>query len=274
VSAFISRLERLGAIPSTQPVVRAWLDAGVPEVAVATADEQTAGRGRLDRTWLAPAGAALLVSAGFRPIFLEPRHGWRVAATCALAMLDAAEETAGLRDGTLWLKWPNDIVADADDGQVLKVAGVLGESSQEPMADRLSLAIIGIGVNADWPAEFFPSPLAGTMTSLRELAGGRPIDRDALLEAWLSRLEPRYEALREGRFDAGAWSSRQRTTGAQVEATLEPGTVTGVGVGVDPDSGALLLESVDGSTIAVATGEVIRCRVVSVDATNETDAPD
>src|SRR6478735_7605326 len=199
MSAFISRLERFGSIPSTQPIVREWLESGLPEVAVATADEQTAGRGRLDRTWLAPPGAALLVSAGFRPTFLEPRHAWRVAATCALAMLDAAEEAAGLRGGTLWLKWPNDIVADAEDGTLRKVAGVLGESSHDPNTDLMAIAVIGIGLNADWPAEFFPLPFADTMTSLRELAGGRPIDRDAILDAWLSRLEPRYEALHQGR---------------------------------------------------------------------------
>jgi BirA family biotin operon repressor/biotin-[acetyl-CoA-carboxylase] ligase len=262
VDAFVSRLERFGSIPSTQPVVREWLDSGVPEVAVATADEQTAGRGRLDRTWLAPPGAALLVSAGFRPVFLEPRHAWRVAATCALAMLDGAEEAAGLRDGTLWLKWPNDIVADAEHGTIRKVAGVLGESSHDPAAGRLATAVIGIGMNADWPAELFPAAFAESMTSLRELAGGRPIDRDAVLDAWLARLEPRYEALRQGRFDAGAWSSRQRTTGAAVEITLDPGTITGVGTGVDPDTGALLLEQPDGSPITVATGEVVRCRLV------------
>src|SRR3954467_14578721 len=137
MSEFISRLERFGSIPSTQPVVRDWLESGGPQGAVAAAREQTAGRGRFDRTWLAPPGAALLVSAGFRPAFLEPRHAWRVAGTWALAVLGAAEEACGLRDGTLWLKWPNDIVADADDGTLRKVAGVLGESSHDPAADRV-----------------------------------------------------------------------------------------------------------------------------------------
>ncbi len=184
-------------------------------------------------------------------------------------MLDAAEETSGLRDGTLWLKWPNDIVADAEDGRVLKVAGVLGESAHDTARDRVATAIIGIGINADWPAELFPLAFADSMTSLRELSGGRPVDRDALLEAWLSRLEPRYEALRQGRFDGGAWSSRQRTTGAAVEVTLEPGTVTGIGSGVDPDSGALLLESSDGSPIVIATGEVLRCHVVGANSVDD-----
>jgi BirA family transcriptional regulator, biotin operon repressor / biotin---[acetyl-CoA-carboxylase] ligase len=261
VSRFVSRLERLDSVPSTQPVVRRWLDMGEREVAVATADEQTAGRGRLERGWIAPPGAALLVSAGFRPVFLEPRHAWRLAATASLAMLDAAEEVAGLRDRTLWLKWPNDIVADAEDGGVRKVAGVLGENQLDPRDDHLATAVIGIGVNADWPAELFPAPIRDGMTSLRECAGGRPIDREALLDAWLARLEPRYEALRQGRFDAGAWSSRQRTTGAWVELVLAGETVEGSGAGVDPESGALLVDGSDGSTRAVTSGEVVRCRI-------------
>ena len=105
--------------------------------------------------------------------------------------------------------------------QLRKVAGVLGEASLDD--DRVGSAVVGIGVNGDWPLEHFPADLAPSMTSLRELSGGRPIDRDTLLDAWLDRLEPRYEALRLGRFDAGGWSSRQRTTGHTVEVDGQRG---------------------------------------------------
>lgn len=259
---FVSRLERFATVPSTQPIVRGWLEAGEPEVAVAVADEQTAGRGRLGRAWTAPVGAALLVSAGFRPVGLPARHAWRLAATVSLAMLDAAEDVAGLRDGTLGLKWPNDIVADGPDGLLRKVAGVLGEASLDD--DRVGTAVVGIGVNADWPLELFPADLAPSMTSLRELSGGRPIDRDALLDAWLDRLEPRYEALRAGRFDAGAWSTRQRTTGHTVEVDGAEGRLTAEAIGVDPDTGALLVAGSGGSARAIDTGDVTRCRVVAL----------
>jgi BirA family biotin operon repressor/biotin-[acetyl-CoA-carboxylase] ligase len=259
---FVARLERFESVPTTQPIVREWLEAGVPEVAVAVADEQTAGRGRLGRTWTAPVGAALLASAGFRPVGLAARHAWRLAATASLAMLDAAEDVAGLRDDTLGLKWPNDIVADGPDGLLRKVAGVLGETSLED--DRVATAVVGIGVNADWPLELFPADLAPSMTSLRELSGGRPIDRDALLEAWLVRLEPRYEALRMGRFDAGGWSARQRTTGHMVELDVPEGRHTAQAVGVDPDTGALLVEADGGGRRSIETGDVTRCRVVAL----------
>ena len=257
---FPQRLERFRAVDSTQRVVREWLDAGEPEVVVAVADYQTAGRGRQGRDWMAAPGAALLASVGLRPADLGATHAWRLPAIVALAMRDAAEEVAGLADGTLWLKWPNDIVADAHDGGLRKVAGVIGESVAE--ADRVESAVIGIGINTDWQMRDFPWAIAPTMTSLRELAGKRPIDNDQLLEAFLGRLEPRYEALRSGSFDAGGWSQAQRTTGRTLVVDVGGETVTGQGMGVDPESGALLIQSDLGQRLAVDSGEVIRCRVL------------
>jgi BirA family transcriptional regulator, biotin operon repressor / biotin---[acetyl-CoA-carboxylase] ligase len=259
---FVARLERFGSVLSTQPIVRGWLEMGTPEVAVAVADEQTAGRGRLGRAWTAPRGTALLVSAGFRPIDLSAGHAWRLAATASLSMLDAAEHVAGLRDDTLGLKWPNDVVADGDDGLLRKVAGVLGEAVLDE--DRVVTAVVGIGMNADWPLELFPADLAPSMTSLRELSGGRPIDRDALLDAWLERLEPRYEALRMGIFDAGGWSSRQRTTGHTVEVDGPDGRRTAEALGVDPETGALLVVGPDAHPTPIDSGDVTRCRVVTL----------
>jgi len=256
---FPARLERFAAVDSTQTVVRRWLDAGAPEVAVAVADVQTGGRGRLDRSWTAPTGAALLVSVGFRPTGLVGRHAWRLGAIVSLAMLDAAEEVAGLREGRLHLKWPNDVVALGDLGELRKVAGVLGESIVG-VDGAVESAVVGIGVNADWAETDFPVELAPSMTSLREVSGGRPIDREALLDAFLARIEPRYEALRAGRFDAGAWSTRQVTTGRQVEVLVGPAVVLGLASGVDPESGALRLD-IDGREVAVDSGDVTSCRV-------------
>lgn len=257
--AFLSRLERLATVDSTQRVVRDWLSDGVPEVAIAVADEQTAGRGRLDRSWVAPPGAALLLSAGFRPHDLAAGHGWRLAAVVSLAMLDAAEEAAGLPDGRLALKWPNDIVAAGDD-EPRKVAGVLGEAAMG--ADGLvATAVVGIGIDADWRRADFPPELASSMTSLRELGGDRPIDREQLLDAFLQRLEPRYEALRRGRFDVGGWSARQVTTGHQVEVVSGGSRLVGRASGVDPEQGSLRLV-IDGREQSVDAGDVVRCRLI------------
>ena len=307
---FPARLERFAEVDSTQRIVAAWLAAGTPEVAVAVADVQTAGRGRHGRHWEAPTGAALLCSCGFRPAWLAPRHAWRLGATVALAMLDAAEETAGLRDETLGLKWPNDlvVVVPAQDGSaesaaavelaaaepaaiagpvsvataargapaaggaaqasggtapptrgdaLLKLGGVLGETSGT--GERIATAVIGVGVDVHWAARDFPPAFAASMTSLSEVAR-RPVDREQLLDAFLARLEPRYEALRAGRFDAAGWSARQRTTDRVVGVALGDRSLEGLALGVDPDSGALLVE-VDGVERSIDTGEVVRCRL-------------
>jgi BirA family biotin operon repressor/biotin-[acetyl-CoA-carboxylase] ligase len=257
---FPAKIERFRAVDSTQRVVREWLAAGEPEVAVAVAAYQTAGRGRNDREWVSPPGAALLTSIGFRPHNLAARYAWRLAAVVSIAMRDAAEAVAGLPDGTLWLKWPNDIVADASDGGIRKVAGVLGETSAS--GDNVESAIVGIGINTDWKMTDFPWAIARAMTSLRELAGKRPIDNDQLLEAFLDRLEPRYEALMANTFDAGGWSAAQRTTGRTVVVQVGDDTVTGKGTGVDPESGALLVRPEIGQQVSIDSGEVIRCRVL------------
>ena len=254
-------MDRLGEVDSTQAVVHGWLAAGVREVAVAVADVQTAGRGRLDRSWSAPSGTALLLSAGFRPTGLAATHAWRLAATVALSMLEAGEAAAGRSERVLWLKWPNDLVALGPDGRPLKLAGVLGETVFGPSGSVVK-AVVGIGVNADWAAADFPPELAPSMTSLREVSGGRRVDRDALLEGFLARLEPRYVALREGRFDVGGWSSRQLTTGRRVEVVAGAERLAGIALGVAPESGALRLELPGGAVREVDSGEVTRCRVV------------
>ncbi len=259
-ATFPARLERLDEVDSTQRVVREWLDRGQPEVAIAVARHQTGGRGRQDREWQAPPGAGLLLSAGFRPAHLDLHHAWRLAATVALAMRDAAEEAAGLPDATIWLKWPNDLVVDGPQGGLLKLAGVLGESVSRDGA--VQSAVVGIGINSDWPAADFPPALAAAMASLRHLSGGRPIDNEQLLDAFLARLEPRYEALLAGRFDVGGWSTVQRTTGRRVAVNLGDGEVEGVALGVDPESGGLLVETGGGEVRVVGSGEVTRCRLV------------
>ena len=173
MTPFLARHERFERIGSTNDVVREWLATGTPEVCLAVADEQTAGRGREGRRWLAPPGAALLASLGFRPAWLEPADAWRLAATASVAMAEAAEHVAGLPAGTIRLKWPNDLVL-ATGGAVRKVAGVLGET--DGLGTRDPRAVIGIGVNTDWAAADFPPDLAASMTSLREAGGGRPVD--------------------------------------------------------------------------------------------------
>ena len=279
-SPAFSRVERYDRIGSTNDVVRDWLAAGVAEICVAVAGEQTAGRGRKGRTWTAPPGAALLCSLGFRPTWLEPDRAWRIAATVALAMSDAAEDVAGLPVGAVRLKWPNDLVIETGGPKALlvgelsaegaaarlaaplalrKLAGLLGES--QGLGSDDPRVVVGIGINGDWAAADFPPELAGAMTSLREASGGRPIDPETLLEAFLERVEMRIGALREGVFDVGGWIERQATTGRSV--TLDDGVEPVDALGVDATTGALVVAdpAAPGGERHVHAGEVTRVRL-------------
>ena len=258
---FLSRHERFAVVGSTNDVVRGWLAEGTPEVCLAVADEQTAGRGRNGRSWEAPVGAALLLSLGFRPDWLAPEQVWRLAASVSLAMAGAAEEVAGLRDRAITLKWPNDLYTAAGE-EPRKLAGVLGET--DGLGGPEPRVVIGIGVNADWPADAFPRGLAGTMTSLREASHGRPIDLATLLDAFVARLEVRIEALRGGRFDVADWTERQLTTGREVELEGPDGIRTRQrALGVDVGTGGLVVEDLEGvaGERIVHVGEIRRVRL-------------
>jgi BirA family biotin operon repressor/biotin-[acetyl-CoA-carboxylase] ligase len=262
---FLARQEWFPVVASTNDIVRGWLGEGDPEVCLAVADEQSAGRGRHGRDWVAPAGRALLLSLGFRPTWLQPGQVWRLAAIASLAMADAAEEVAGLRERTIRLKWPNDLVIEVD-GATRKLGGVLGETDGLGSADPR--AVVGIGVNAGWPAAEFPPELAAAMSSLLEASGGRPVDRAALLDAFLARLEPRTLALRDGRFDAAGWLDRQVTNGRLV-VLQRPGAPaeTVRAVGVDPGSGALLVEDAEipGRERPILSAEIRHVRLTGGD---------
>ena len=277
----VRRQERFGSVGSTNDVVRDWLAAGEPEICVAVANEQTAGRGRGGRTWSAPAGRGLLLSLGFRPTWLSPNRVWRLAATVSLAMADAAEEAAGLPVGSIRLKWPNDLVVAVDAAgrgldplevaaangvaTIRKLGGVLGETDGLGTDDPR--AVVGIGLNADWPAADFPPELLATMTSLRAAAGERPIDRFGLVDAFLARLEARVAALHGGDFDAAGWIDRQVTTGRRIDLLLPDGTTEiVVATGVDAVSGALRIADAaqPDEERSIVVGEIVHVRLAEV----------
>ena len=271
IAPWPARLERFESVGSTNDVVMGWLRDGAPEVCVAIAEEQSAGRGRQGRTWTAPPGAALLLSIGFRPTWLAPEHVWRLGAVTAMAMATAAEHVAGLPEGTIRLKWPNDLVVAAGlgngaggsrDHATHKLAGLLGETDGIGTADPK--AVIGIGVNVDWPRSAFPADLAPTMTSLSELAGGRSVGREALEAAFLAGLDVGIAKLRAGRFDGAVWQDRQLTNGLPVRLEWPDGSSeTVTAVNVDPGSGALLVRSIDGTgpIRPVLAGEIRHLRL-------------
>jgi len=159
--------------PSTQRM----LQADDPEGAVAVAEEQSEGRGRLGRSWHAPAGTSILVSILLRPAIDPPRLP-ELSLVAGGAVAEAIAETTGLDPA---IKFPNDVLLGGK-----KVAGILAESSE-------GRVVLGIGVNANQTAEQLPGDAAIEPTSLR-LATGREIDRLELLAAILLHVERAYDA--------------------------------------------------------------------------------
>jgi BirA family transcriptional regulator, biotin operon repressor / biotin---[acetyl-CoA-carboxylase] ligase len=168
--------EYVESTPSTQLL----LPPDAAEGALVVADEQTAGRGRLGRRWLAPAGTSLLCSLQLRPSVPDKRLP-ELTSVAARACVEAIATVTGLEPE---LKFPNDLLLGAR-----KVAGILAEA-------REGRVVLGIGINVNVPEAELPTELDRPATSLLAETG-REIDRTELLVELLERLEWRYDAWAE-----------------------------------------------------------------------------
>jgi BirA family biotin operon repressor/biotin-[acetyl-CoA-carboxylase] ligase len=210
------------------------------------ADTQSAGRGRLGRAWHSPPGENLYFSLVLRPQL----PAWTVPPLTLLVGAVAAEVLEAL-GAEPRLKWPNDLLLPTPGG-LRKAAGILTEMATE--RDRVRHVIVGVGLNVN--GESFPPELADRATSLR-LALGRPVDRGALLAAFLAAFEPAYDGFRaRGPAEATArWRPRADLPRA---CRFERGGVTIAGEAIDVDEeGALLVRDAAGEIHRVLSGEVL-----------------
>jgi len=229
---------------------------GEPEGVVLAAEEQTAGRGRMGRTWTSPPRAALTFSLLLNPAVPPARRGWLPLLT-GVAVAAAVTEVTGIRTG---LKWPNDVLA----GNVLagegKLAGILAEAAGDAV-------VVGIGLNVSTEPAELPRPLPGALpaTSLRA-AGAQAPDREELLLAILAGFERWYRPWRQASGDPDRSGLREEyvrwsaTIGRTIRAELPGGqALSGSAAGVDPD-GRLLVRVSSGAEVAVAAGDVVHLR--------------
>jgi BirA family biotin operon repressor/biotin-[acetyl-CoA-carboxylase] ligase len=229
------------SVTSTNDLARALAAQGAPEGTLVLAEEQTAGRGRLGRAWLAPRGPSLRFSLIFRPV-LPPGQAFRLAMLCSLAAARAIEAVTAL---PIRLKWPNDLVLRGK-----KLGGVLSESSLT--GERLDFVVVGLGLNVNLDVSTLPE-IAATATSLStEL--GRPVARLPLLQRILREIETGYQDVIQGEALRAAWAARLSTLGQMVR--VSGGTEDeGLAEGVDAD-GALLLRRADGTLARITVGDV------------------
>jgi BirA family biotin operon repressor/biotin-[acetyl-CoA-carboxylase] ligase len=216
---------------------------GAPEGTLVLAEEQTAGRGRRGRSWVAPAGSSLLFSLLFRP-GLPPDRAQYLTMLCSLAILDAVTPLTGT---PIQLKWPNDLVSGTR-----KLAGILTEVSAA--GSRLDYVIVGIGLNVNWRPETAPE-LQDIATGLSLLAG-HSLDRLPLLVDILRGVEARYRRLQAGESPQLEWARRLATLGKPVTVQTATGDVSGFAESVD-ETGALIVRTSDGRSVSLLEGDVV-----------------
>jgi BirA family biotin operon repressor/biotin-[acetyl-CoA-carboxylase] ligase len=219
---------------STNRVAASLAAEGAPEGAVVAAEVQTAGRGRLDRTWEAEPGSSLLVSVLLRPTGLPVPRWHLVTAAAGLAAQSACRSVGGVE---VAIKWPNDLLIGEG-----KVAGILAEAST-------GAVVLGMGINVHGAP-----PGAVSLDD----AAGRRVDRGALLVEWLTRLDGLL-----GRWDvvADQYRTRCSTVGQQVVVSCGGGEseLQGRAEAID-GQGRLLVRRPDGSLATVAVGDVTHLR--------------
>ena len=229
----------LGVTGSTNDHARALALAGAAHgTVVVAAERQTAGRGRQGRTWSAPPGRALTLSAIVR--LAGPLLEQLPLAT-AVAVSEACEAVVPV---TCRIKWPNDVWIAGR-----KAAGVLIEA--RPLD---AWAVIGIGLNVDTEPVEFPPDLRDTAASLRS-ASGRPVDRDAALDALLARLAAWLPRLGDPRAVAAAFRERDALDGERITWTAAGVPRAGEARGID-DDGALVAFTDEGERVRLDAGEV------------------
>lgn len=237
------------------------------DLTVLTAELQTAGKGRLDRSWVAPERSSLFVSVLFRPVNAEGRplptssYGW-LSLIAALAMVESVAARTGVEAR---LKWPNDVMVDNR-----KLAGVLAQlvpfSDGSPPA-----AVVGAGLNVSLTDEDLPVPTATSL--LMEYAS--TTDRNVLLQDYLQALAEKYrafcsvdgdpEAAPAGQASLRAQiTARLSTLGRDVRAQLPGGAVlTGRAVALAA-TGALVIVDGTGAPHTVSAADVVHLRAEPV----------
>ena len=234
-----------GEIDSTNTCAKRLALEGAADGTVIIAEFQTAGRGRMGRSFQSPAGKGIYLSVLLRPDVPTERLAV-VTPLAGIAVCDAVEAVCGVRPG---LKWPNDPVLGNR-----KLCGILTEAVTQP--DGTTALILGIGINVLQTEADFDPEIRSVATSLLAETG-RAVSRETLTEKLLERLERAYCALK-----AGTWSAWRETyrkdcvhLGRQIRLIGPNGQETATALDVDETFG-LIVEQEDGTVRTVRTGEI------------------
>jgi BirA family biotin operon repressor/biotin-[acetyl-CoA-carboxylase] ligase len=242
-------------VDSTNDVLADLAQQGAPDGAVVVAESQTAGRGRLGRTWLSPRGLNLYVSILLARTLPPETVTW-TPMLAGLAVLRAIRTLTAL---DVRLKWPNDVLAIRG-GVERKLAGILVDTVGTGPASGRAM-VVGIGLNVNMPVEAFSEELRATATSLL-IETGSSVDRGRLLATLLGEVERLYDhACTHGPGDIAAkYQAACDTIGKPVRIELIGSEkIEGAVEGLATD-GALRLRTKNGKVLEIRAGDVVHLR--------------
>lgn len=240
-------IEVLDEAPSTNAVAVERAQAGAPEGLVVIADHQTAGRGRLDRTWETPPRTAVTFSLLLRPT--APTRSWPWLPLLTGYAVDKALKARGLDAG---VKWPNDVLIGDR-----KVAGILVERIDTPDGPA---AVVGVGLNVSMTEDELPVPQATSLS----IESGADADRTDVFFEVLASIREAYDAWQAGGDLSGmrvaeSYTKACVTVGQDVRVDLPDGTIIeGRATGIDP-TGQLVVATTDGER-HIGAGDVVHVR--------------
>ena len=229
-------------IDSTNLWIKRLAKEGAPEGTLALAEFQSAGRGRLGRSWEVPEGTSVMMSILLRPKF-EPQY----APTLTLVMGMAVAKAVKKLGFDVSIKWPNDVVVSHK-----KICGILTEMGVRD--GKIDYAVIGVGINVN--IREFPEEMADKATSLY-LESGREFDRSQIPGLVMEAFEEYYEKFAATCDLSGLKEEYEGILANynQPVRVLAKEPYEGVARGIT-DGGELLVEKTDGTIVAVSAGEV------------------
>lgn len=233
------------SVTSTQKIAHQLAYDGAAEGTLIVAEEQTAGRGRLNRAWHSPMYTGVWMSLILRPN-LPPAKAPQLTLLTAVAIAQAIEEVTSLRTD---IKWPNDILINKK-----KTVGILTEMQAE--ADKINSVIIGMGINVNQELEHFPEELHSIATSLA-IELGKPVNRAELIQMILLKFENLYHRYLEHGFYPIKllWESYAISIGKKIIARTITGTLEGTAKGITED-GVLMLEDENGHISYIHSADI------------------
>ncbi|MEH7236558.1 biotin--[acetyl-CoA-carboxylase] ligase [Bacillus sp. JJ1562] len=233
------------SVTSTQKIAHKLAYEGAIEGTLVVAEEQTTGRGRLDRAWYSPKHTGVWMSMILRPQ-IPPSQAPQLTLLAAVGVVQAIQEVTGLEPD---IKWPNDILIHQK-----KIVGILTELQAE--TDRINSVIIGIGINVNQELSQFPESLHSIASSLAIEKGGK-IDRAKLIQVILLKIEKLYKEYLQHGFKVVKllWESYATSIGKQIIARTLSGSIEGKAIGIN-EEGVLLLEDAAGDVHHIYSADI------------------